>query len=57
MLLVMTNLFQCPEIIDKKILGKEDLFNRGYRYEKVELDQSFPKYLLDNKEYYSNFIL
>ena len=49
--------FSSPDIIYKKILGKEDLFNRGYKYEKVELDQSFPKYLLDNKEYYSNFIL
>ena len=42
--------FSSPDIIDKKILGKEDLFNRGYKYEKVELDQSFPKYLLDNKK-------
>ena len=27
-----------------------DIFGRDYIYKKVELDKSFPKYILDNQE-------
>ena len=49
--------FSSPVVISKKIESREDLFNRGYKYERVELDNSFPKYLLDNKNFYSKFII
>ena len=31
---------------------KIDLFNRGNQYKKVILDQTFPKYLHDNYQFY-----
>ena len=34
-----------------------DLFDRGEKYEKVKLDQSFPKYLIDNQQLYNKFIV
>ena len=51
------NEFSSPEIIAKKIEEKKDLFNRGYVFEKVKLDDSFPEYLLNNKNFYKDFIL
>ena len=35
----------------------EDLFDRGHKYEKVNIDKTFPKYLLDNINKYKDFIL
>jgi len=49
--------FSSPEIIKKKIDNQEDLFERGFKYEKIELDNSFPKYLLANKNLFKDFIL
>ena len=51
------SLIQKREVIQKKIEERKDLFNRGYIYEKIELDDTFPKYLLDNKNIYKHFIL
>ena len=49
--------FSSTDTIRKNIENRKDLFNRGYEYEKVKLDESFPKYLLDNKEIYKDYIL
>ena len=49
--------FSSEEIIKKKIINKQDLFERGHLYEKVELDNSFPEFLLKNRDRYSKFIL
>ena len=43
--------------IEKKILENEDIFNRGIKLKKVFLDKTYPKYILDNKEKYSKWIL
>ena len=40
--------FSSVEIIKNKINQKIDLFNRNEKYEVVKIDESFPKYLLDN---------
>tara|TARA_Y100000768_G_scaffold179551_1_gene134492 strand:- start:479 stop:1285 length:807 start_codon:yes stop_codon:yes gene_type:complete len=45
------------DIIKSKIDKKIDLFNRGHQYKKITLDQTFPKYLLDNYQLYKKFIL
>ena len=45
------------ENIRNKILQKKDLFNRGHVFEKIEIDQTFPKYIIDNKEKYREWIL
>ena len=49
--------FSSTEIIKNKIENRIDLFNRGYKFEKIELDNSFPRYLLENKNFYKDFIL
>jgi beta-1,4-mannosyl-glycoprotein beta-1,4-N-acetylglucosaminyltransferase len=49
--------FSDKEIIRAKIEKKIDLFNRGHEYKKVELDNSFPDYLVSNYEKYKSFIL
>ena len=32
--------------IKKKILNNEDIFNRGFRLKKIEMDSSYPEYIL-----------
>ena len=49
--------YSAIEIIKRKINDKVDLFNRGHKYKKVALDETFPKYLSDNELYYKKFIL
>ena len=49
--------YSLVEIIEKKINDKVDLFERGHKYTKIELDSTFPKYLIDNISYYKDFIL
>ncbi len=43
--------------IEKKIIEKSDIFGRNYKYEKIEIDESFPKYVLDNKEKLKEWIV
>ena len=49
--------FSDPQIIQKKIDEKIDLFDRGYKYKKINLDTSFPDYLINNKLDYKEFII
>ena len=43
--------------IEKKIVNMSDIFGRDYIYKRVELDESFPKYILDNQEKYREWII
>jgi len=43
-------------VIKKNILERRDLFSRGRIYKKVVLDNSYPKYILDNVKNLSQFI-
>jgi len=45
------------EVIEQKIKNREDLFDRGHKYEIVKLDKNLPKYILDNLESFNKFIL
>ena len=45
------------EIVNEKIKKGIDLFGRNHTYEKVKLDESFPKFLLDNLEEFQEFII
>ena len=49
--------FSNIEIIKDKIDNMIDLFERGHKYEKINLDKSFPKYLIENLNKYKEFIL
>lgn len=43
--------------INYSIKHNIDLFNRGFDYKKINFDESFPKYILANKEKFKNWIL
>ena len=43
--------------IENKINNLKDLFNRNIKYQKVELDDTFPKYILENKKDLKNWIV
>ena len=49
--------FSDVNVIKDKIENKIDLFERGHNYKKVDLDKSFPRYLIENREKYKNYIL
>ena len=46
--------FSSPKIIESKILKRIDLFNRGHQYKVVNIDNSFPKFLLENYNKYKD---
>ena len=46
-----------PDIINKKINNLEDLYERGHKYEKINLNSSYPEYILNNKILFKDFIL
>ena len=43
--------------IAERIKNKQDIFDRNYKYEKVNLDSTFPKYILKNLKKYENWII
>ena len=45
------------KLIEQKILNNEDIFNRGFSLKKIKLDESYPKYILDNKVKFSEWII
>ncbi len=42
--------------IESRIKNKKDLFDRNIEYRVVKLDDSFPKYIVDNEEKYKSWI-
>jgi len=44
------------DVIKKKIQQQKDLFKRNHTYKKVDLDITFPKYILENKQKFSYWI-
>ena len=51
------NEYSDVEIIRSKIEKGIDLFKRGHKYKKVDIDNSFPEYLTSNYEKFKSFIL
>jgi beta-1,4-mannosyl-glycoprotein beta-1,4-N-acetylglucosaminyltransferase len=45
------------ENIRLKIEKNEDVFGRGYKIKRIEMNESFPKYILDNKEKLKEWIV
>lgn len=45
------------ETIIHKIKNLEDLFGRGHKYRRVEIDKSFPDIIYKNKKNFENFLL
>jgi len=48
--------FTSVDIIKKNIKEMRDLFNKGYKYRKVQLDNTFPDYILNNKSKFEQWI-
>tara|TARA_B100001175_G_scaffold203398_1_gene172653 strand:- start:3042 stop:3839 length:798 start_codon:yes stop_codon:yes gene_type:complete len=44
------------EKIKKKIIEGEDIFNRGYKFKKINIDEKFPNYIINNKNNLKNWI-
>ena len=49
--------FSSPEIIKQKIDKRIDLFDRGHKYQKIQINEEYPKYFLDNILKYKKFII
>ena len=43
--------------IEERIKNKTDIFDRNFIYEKVDLDETFPKYILNNIIKYQKWII
>ena len=42
--------------IELKISQGEDVLGRGYKIKKIEIDSSYPKYIINNKDKLKNWI-
>ena len=49
--------FNDEKKIEEKIEKRIDIFDRGFKYSKVELDDSFPEYILKNLDKFKNLII
>ena len=49
--------FTNQENIKEKIIMGKDIFDRDIIYKKVKIDNSFPKYIVDNKEKFQEWII
>jgi len=49
--------FSDQEKIEEKIKMGKDIFDRNISYRKVEVDSSFPKYIIENKEKFKKWII
>ena len=45
------------DYLKKKIDNRQDIFGRDLNLKKVQIDKNFPKYLLENKAMFSDFII
>ena len=49
--------FSSIDVIKRKIDEGVDLFDRGHKYQKITIDEDFPKYLFENLDKYKKFII
>ena len=49
--------FSSEDKIAEKIEQKIDLYNRNHKYEVVEINETYPKYFIENVEKYKKFII
>ncbi len=52
-----TDEFTNTDLIKEKISQGKDLFNRDIKYEKISINDNFPKYITNNKEKFKDWIL
>ncbi len=49
--------FANEQNIEKKIKMQENIFNLGFNYKKIDVDETFPKYIIKNKEKLKEWII
>ena len=49
--------FSDEKKIQTKIEKNEDIFGRDYRIKKIEIDESYPRYIINNKEKLKDWIV
>jgi len=49
--------FVNEQVINSKINGHIDLFERGHKYMKIELDNSFPDFIINNRQKFNEWII
>ena len=49
--------FSSTEVIKEKIIKLEDLFERNHKYEKINFDNQYPEYILNNLNLFEEYIL
>ena len=49
--------FANEQIINSKINGHIDLFERGHKYMKIDLDNSFPDFIINNRQKFDEWII
>jgi len=49
--------FANEQIINSKINGHIDLFERGHKYMKIDLDNSFPDFIINNRRKFDEWII
>ena len=52
-----THEYSDVEMIKKNIEQKKDLFNRGHKLERVEVDETYPDYIIQKKAELGEFII
>lgn len=45
------------EKINQKINNNSDIFNRGFKLKKINIDGTFPEYIIKNKELLKDWII
>ena len=43
--------------IKKRVNEHSDIFGRNYRYKKIEINEDFPKYILENRSKFNEWII
>ena len=49
--------FTDKQKIEERIKNKIDIFIRDFKYQRINLDEVFPKHILDNVNKYKNWIV
>ena len=49
--------FANEKSIEEKIKMQKNIFDLGFSYRKIEIDDSFPKYIIKNKEKLKEWII
>ena len=47
----------CQGVYEETIFNSEDIFDRGHKLKKIEIDNKFPNFIVNNKDKFSRWII